>query len=152
MRDKTLSADSSCLHRALRIAHLASRIPHHAREAAFTLIELLAVLAIIATLLMLAVPRYFSSVDKSKEAVLKENLYQIRDAIGKYYADKGRYPESVETLASEKYLRKVPLDPITESASTWVAVAPEDPQKGGVFDVKSGAQGNATDGTTYGEW
>ncbi len=123
-----------------------------AKKFGFTLIELLAVLAIIATLLMLAVPRYFSSVDKSKEAVLKENLYQMRDAIGKYYADKGRYPESVETLAIEKYLRKVPLDPITESASTWEAVPPEDPQKGGVFDVKSGAQGTATDGTTYGEW
>jgi general secretion pathway protein G len=116
------------------------------------LIELLAVLAIIATLLMLAVPRYFSSVDKSKEAVLKENLYQMRDAIGKYYADKGRYPESVEVLAGEKYLRKVPLDPITESAATWVIVPPEDAQKGGVFDVKSGAQGKASDGTLYGEW
>ena len=123
-----------------------------AKKFGFTLIELLAVLAIIATLLMLAVPRYFSSVDKSKEAVLKENLYQMRDAIGKYYGDRGKYPESVEALATEKYLRKVPLDPITESASTWVAVAPEDPQKGGVFDVKSGAQGKATDGTTYGEW
>jgi len=123
-----------------------------AANSGFTLIELLVVLAIIATLLMLAVPRYFTSVDRSKEAVLKENLFQMRDAIGKYYGDKGKYPESVEALATEKYLRKVPLDPITESASTWVAVAPEDPQKGGVFDVKSGAQGKATDGTTYGEW
>ena len=132
-----------------------SRITNHAshcREAAFTLIELLAVLAIIATLLTLALPRYFSSVDKSKEAVLKENLYQMRDAIGKYYADKGKYPESVEALATEKYLRKVPLDPITESATTWVAVPPEDLQKGGVYDVKSGAQGKALDGTAYGEW
>ena len=118
----------------------------------FTLIELLAVLAIVATLLTLALPRYFSSVNKSKEAVLKENLYQMRDAIGKYYADKGKYPESVDALASEKYLRKVPLDPITESATTWVPVPPEDPQKGGVFDVRSGAQGKAMDGTPYGEW
>ena len=118
----------------------------------FTLIELLVVLAIIGTLLMLAVPRYFSSIDHAKEAVLKENLYQMRDAIGKYYADKGKYPESVETLAAEKYLRKVPVDPITESAVTWVAVPPEDPQKGGVFDVKSGAQGKAQNGTAYGEW
>jgi len=123
-----------------------------AADPGFTLIELLAVLAIIATLLTLAVPRYFSSVDKSKEAVLKENLYQMRDAIGKYYADKGKYPESVESLATEKYLRRVPLDPVTESATTWVAVPPEDPQKGGVFDVKSGAQGKATDGTAYGDW
>ena len=122
------------------------------RQSGFTLIELLAVLAIVATLLTLALPRYFSSVDKSKEAVLKENLYQMRDAIGKYYADKGKYPESVDALATEKYLRKVPLDPITESATTWLVVPPEDPQKGGVYDVKSGAQGNALDGTAYGDW
>lgn len=122
------------------------------RQFAFTLIELLAVLAILATLLLLAVPRYFGSVDRSKEAVLKENLFQMRDAIGKYYADKGRYPESIETLAAEKYLRKVPVDPITESAATWIAVPPEDPQKNGVFDVRSGAQGKATDGTAYTEW
>ena len=118
----------------------------------FTLIELLVVLAIIGTLLMLAVPRYFSSVDKSKEAVLKENLYQMRDAIGKYYGDKGKYPESLDALATEKYLRKVPTDPITESAATWVVVPPDDPQKGGVYDVKSGAQGNASDGSVYVEW
>ena len=118
----------------------------------FTLIELLVVLAIVATLLTLALPRYYSSVDRSKEAVLKENLFQMRDSIGKYYADKGKYPESVETLATEKYLRKVPLDPITESATTWIAVPPEDPLKGGVFDVKSGAQGKATDGTEFSAW
>lgn len=122
------------------------------RREGFTLIELLVVLAIVATLLMLAVPRYFSSVDKSKETVLKENLYQLRDAIGKYYADKGKYPESLETLAAERYLRKLPLDPITENAATWVTVPPDDPQKGGVYDVKSGAQGRALDGTAYTEW
>jgi len=118
----------------------------------FTLIELLVVLAIVGTLLMLAVPRYFGSVDRSREAVLKENLYQMRDAISKYYADRGRYPESIEALATERYLRKVPTDPVTDSASTWVVVAPEDPQKGGVYDVRSGAQGNAKDGTPYGNW
>ena len=122
------------------------------RRSGFTLIELLAVLAIVATLLTLALPRYFKSVDRSKEAVLKENLYQMRDAIGKYYADKGKYPESIEALASEQYLRKVPLDPITESTSSWVVVEPPDPQKGGVYDVKSGAQGQALDGSTYVEW
>ena len=118
----------------------------------FTLIELLVVMAIIAVLLTLAVPRYFGSMDKSKEAVLKEDLFQLRDAIGKYYGDKGKYPESLEALATEKYLRKVPVDPITESATTWVVVAPEDPQKGAVYDVKSGAQGKATDGSVYAEW
>lgn len=110
------------------------------------------VLAIIATLLMLAVPRYYSSVDRSKEAVLKENLFQMRDAIGKYYGDRGKYPETVEALATEKYLRRLPLDPITESATTWVVVPPEDPLKGGVYDVKSGAQGKGLDGTDYSTW
>jgi general secretion pathway protein G len=118
----------------------------------FTLIELLIVMAIIAVLLTVAVPRYFGSLEKSKEAVLREDLYQLRDAIGKYYGDKGKYPESIETLASEKYLRKVPVDPITESASTWVAVPPADPQKSGLYDVKSGAQGKASDGSIYAEW
>ena len=118
----------------------------------FTLIELLVVLAIIATLLTIAVPRYYASLDRSKEAVLKENLYQLRDAIGKYYADKGKYPESLEALATDKYLRKVPLDPITDSAATWQVVAPVDPQKGGVFDVKSGAPGKASDNTEFSQW
>jgi general secretion pathway protein G len=118
----------------------------------FTLIELLVVMAIIAVLLTLAVPRYFGSLDRSKEAVLKEDLFQLRDAIGKYYGDKGKYPESLEALATEKYLRKVPVDPITESATTWVVVAPEDPQKGAVYDVKSGAQGKASDGSVFAEW
>jgi general secretion pathway protein G len=116
------------------------------------LIELLVVMAIIALLLSLAIPRYFGSLERSKEAVLREDLFQLRDAIGKYYGDKGKYPDSLDALASEKYLRKVPVDPITESATTWVTVAPEDPQKGGVYDVKSGAQGKATDGTVYAEW
>ena len=122
------------------------------RAAGFTLIELLVVMAIIATLLMLAVPRYFASEQRAKEAVLKENLYQLRDALGKYYADKGKYAESLDTLASEKYLRAVPVDPITESATTWVAVRPEDPQKDGVADVRSGAPGRAADGTLYSDW
>ena len=122
------------------------------RARGFTLIELLVVMAIIAVLLTLAVPRYFGSMDRSKEAVLKEDLFQLRDAIGKYYGDKGKYPESLEALATEKYLRKVPVDPITESATTWVVVAPEDPQKGAVYDVKSGAQGKASDGSIYSEW
>jgi general secretion pathway protein G len=109
------------------------------RAGGFTLIELLVVLAVLATLLTLAVPRYFGSIDKSKEAVLKENLHQMREAIGRYYADKGRYPETLEALAADKYLRKVPLDPITDSAATWIVVAPADPQKGGIYDVKSGS-------------
>jgi general secretion pathway protein G len=123
---------------------------NHARG--FTLIELIVVLAIVATLLTLAVPRYFNSVDRSREAVLKENLHQVRDAIGKYYADKGKYPDSLDALAAEKYLRKVPIDPITESTATWIIVPPDDPAKGAVFDIKSGAQGKALDGTAFVEW
>jgi general secretion pathway protein G len=118
----------------------------------FTLIELLVVMTVIALLLTLAVPRYFGSLDKSKEAVLKEDLYQLRDAIGKYYGDKGRYPDTLEALATEKYLRKMPVDPMTDSATSWVVVAPEDPQKGGVYNVKSGAQGTSSDGSVYAEW
>lgn len=122
------------------------------RTRAFTLIELIVVLAIVATLLTLALPRYFSSIDRSKEAVLKENLYQVRDAIGKYYGDKGEYPESLEALAAEKYLRKVPIDPITESSTTWVIVPPEVLERSGVYEIKSGAQGVASDGTPFSDW
>ena len=118
----------------------------------FTLIELLLVLAVIATLLTIAVPRYWASLDRSKEAVLKENLYQMRDAIGKYYGDKGKYPDSLEALASDKYLHKIPLDPITESATTWIPVPPPDPQKTGVYDVRSGAPGKGLDGTDFSTW
>jgi general secretion pathway protein G len=122
------------------------------RRRGFTLIELLVVLAVIATLLTLALPRYLGSIDKSKEAVLRENLYQVREAISRYYADKGRYPESLETLVEAKYLRGVPLDPVTESSATWVAVTPPDPEKTGIYDVRSGAAGTAIDGTEYQRW
>ncbi len=122
------------------------------RRRGFTLIELLVVLAIVATLLTLALPRYFSSVEKSKEAVLKENLFQLRDAISRYHADRGRYPETLEALAADKYLRRVPLDPLTESAATWLVVPPEDLQRGGVFDVRSGAPGRGMDGTEFVQW
>ncbi|HEY8252029.1 MAG TPA: prepilin-type N-terminal cleavage/methylation domain-containing protein [Burkholderiales bacterium] len=123
-----------------------------ARRNGFTLIELLVVLAVIATLLTLALPRYFGSLERSKDAVLKENLHQMREAISLYYADKGRYPETLEALAAEKYLRRVPLDPITDSSVSWIAVAPEDPQKSGVFDVRSGAPGAGADGIEYARW
>jgi general secretion pathway protein G len=119
----------------------------------FTLIELLVVMAIVATLLTIAVPRYFKSVDRSREAVLKENLFQIRDAIGKYHADKGKYPESLQALATEQYLRKVPLDPVTQSETTWVVMPiPGATDVLAVFDVRSGAPGKAVDGTEYATW
>lgn len=122
------------------------------RRRGFTLIELLVVLTILAVLLTIAVPRYFGSVDKSKEAVLRENLFQLRDAISHYYADKGKYPDTLDALAEDKYLRRVPLDPITDSDKTWILIAPSDPQKGGVFDVKSGAPGKSRDGADYSAW
>ncbi len=109
-------------------------------------------MAIIATLLTLAVPRYFGSVDRAKEAVLKQNLTTLRDTIDKYHGDSGRYPDSLDELVAKKYLRNVPLDPLTDSAATWVIVLPEDPGKGMVYDVRSGAQGKASDGTSYGDW
>ncbi len=109
-------------------------------------------LAVLATLLTLAVPRYFGSIDKSKEAVLKENLVQMREAISRYHADKGRYPETLETLAAERYLYKVPLDPVTDSAATWIVVPPRDPEKSGVYDVRSGAPGKGIDGREYVQW
>ena len=119
------------------------------RARGFTLIELLVVFTVIALLLTIAVPRYFGSIDKSKEAVLRENLNQMRDAISRYYADKGKYPESLDALASDKYLRRVPLDPITESDKTWVIVQPQDAQKGGVYDIRSGAPGSTKDGKAF---
>ena len=122
------------------------------RARGFTLVELLIVLAVLATLLTIVVPRYYTSVQRAKEAVLKENLFQVRDAIGKYHADKGRYPESLEALALEKYLRNVPQDPITESAGTWVLVPAADPTLPGVWDVRSGASGKAVDGTEFSSW
>jgi len=119
------------------------------RRRGFTLVELLVVLSIVALLLTLAVPRYFGSLDKSKETVLRENLNQTRDAISRYYADKGKYPESLDALVADKYLRALPLDPVTESDKTWVIVQPEDPHKGGVYDVKSGAPGKMKDGREF---
>ncbi len=122
------------------------------RRRGFTLVELLVVFAIIALLLTLALPRYFGSLDRSKETVLRENLNQMRDAISRYHADKGRYPESLDRLAAERYLRAVPLDPITESNRTWQVVAPPDAQTSGIYDIRSGAAGRAQDGTEYVQW
>jgi general secretion pathway protein G len=118
----------------------------------FTLIELLVVMAIIAVLLTIALPRYFHSVDKAKEAVLKEDLAQMRIAIDQYHADRGKYPDRLEDLVDKKYLRSIPPDPITESTSTWVAIPPSDPTLGQVYDIKSGAPGTAMDGKQYGDW
>ena len=122
------------------------------RRGGFTLIELLVVLAVVATLLALAVPRYFSSLEKSREAVLHQNLAMLRETLDKYYADTGRYPDALDELVSGKYLRSVPLDPITDSNATWIAIPPEEAEMSGVYDVRSGAEGVARDGTAYRSW
>ena len=118
----------------------------------FTMIELLVVLAILALLLTLATPKYFSGVDRAKEAVLKQDLAAAREAIDKFYGDQARYPGTLEELVQRKYLRAVPVDPITESAETWIIVPAADGLPGGVYDLHSGAPGNAMDGTLYGDW
>jgi general secretion pathway protein G len=121
-------------------------------RAGFTLIELIVVMAIVALLVSIAVPRYFGSLQKSRETVLLQTLAATRDALDKFYGDTGKYPESLDTLVGKRYLRALPVDPITESAATWTIVPPEDPQKGGVYDLHSGADGNGRDGKPYRDW
>jgi len=118
----------------------------------FTLIELLVALAIVALLLSIVVPRYMGSLGRAEEGVLKENLFSLRDAIDKHFADTGRYPASLDDLVAKKYLRSIPTDPITQSATTWLVVAPADSQLGSVYDVKSGARGTGRDGKPYDQW
>ncbi len=123
------------------------------RKRGFTLIELLVVLGIVALLLTLAVPRFFPSVDKTKETILLDNLRNTRAVIDQYHADTGRYPDSLEQLVEKKYLARVPVDPVTESDATWVVVPPEaDGEPGAVYDIRSGAPGNGRDGRPYAEW
>lgn len=115
----------------------------------FTLIELLIALAIMALMLSIVAPRYFAGLARADEAVLKKNLFILRDAIDKHFADTGRYPASLEDLAAKKYVRAIPTDPITGSDNTWVIVPPADATLGAVYDVKSGAAGQARDGKPY---
>lgn len=115
----------------------------------FTLIEMLVVMAIIALLLAIATPRYTSSLERSKEVALEENLKVMRVSMDRFYSDKGRYPDTLEELVELKYLRAVPLDPVTESATTWVPVPSREPEVKGIVDVKSGAQGSMRDGRRY---
>jgi general secretion pathway protein G len=111
------------------------------KKLGFTLVELMVVLTVIALLLSVVVPDYVGRVRHSEETVLHENLALLRDALDKHYADAGRYPASLDDLVSKRYLRAIPQDPITQSASTWIAVPPNDREKGGVYDVHSSAKG-----------
>ena len=118
----------------------------------FTLLELLVVMAIIATLLTLAVPRYFRSLQRSREAVLKQDLTTLRESIDKFYGDTGKYPQALAALVEKHYLRSVPVDPIARTADKWVVVNSDDPEDNGVKDVKSGAEGKGENGVPYAAW
>jgi len=122
------------------------------RLRAFTLIELLVVLGIVALLLTLAVPRFFPSIDATRETILEENLRNTRAIIDQYKADTGRYPDSLEQLVEKKYLRELPMDPITESRETWIVEPPQEEEQGEVGNIKSGAPGNGRKGKPYAEW
>ena len=124
------------------------------RYRGFTLIELIVVMAIVALLASIAAPRYFASLHKSKETALLQSLTTLRDAIDQYAADKGRYPESLQELASARYVRSIPEDPLTASTESWVELPPPtDMQASGrVWDVRSGAAGRGSDGRLYADW
>lgn len=122
-------------------------------KSGFTLIEILVVLAIIATLLSLVTPRYFDSINRSKEKILKNDLIVIREAIDKYYSDKNVFPDTLQDLVLDKYLSAVPEDPVTESTFTWLIVPPQDIEaKGLMYDIHSGSPDVASDGSHYADW
>jgi general secretion pathway protein G len=129
----------------------------------FTLLELIIVIAIIGILAAIAMPKLMHTPDKAKEAVLRTDLRTFRDVIDQYYADKGKYPETLEALVEDDYLRAIPVDPMTKSADSWVAVyeepdidagAPEsdDEAQPGIMDVHSGSELTGSDGRAYSEW
>ncbi len=123
----------------------------------WTLIELLVVMTLIAVLTTMAMVQYRNSIQASKEAVLKADLFHMREAIDQYYADKGNYPASLQSLVTDGYLRAIPVDPVTRSADTWTTTPadldPNSPNASpGIYDVKSGADGVALDGTRYADW
>ena len=123
----------------------------------FTLIELLIVIALITILASMGIVQYRNSVQSAKEAILRTDLFRMRDAIDQYYADKTKYPASLDALVSDGYMRKIPEDPMTKSADTWQTV-PAEPDPGnpsaepGIYDVKSGASGTGLDGSAYSDY
>ena len=119
----------------------------------FTLIELMVVMAIIAVLLTIAAPRYFQHLDRAREATLRQTLAVVRDAIDKFHGDTGKYPETIDELVPKRYLRAVPVDPITDSTQTWVLLPPPAANGNGkLWDLKSGAEGDGADGKPYADW
>lgn len=117
----------------------------------FTLIELLVVMAALGLLLAISVPRYTEHVDRTREVVLRQNLAALRDSIDKFYSDRGRFPAALQELVQARYLRQIPLDPISDRADTWILIPPAGATTG-VADVRSGAPGSARDGTAYASW
>ncbi len=122
------------------------------RRRGFTLVELLVVMAIIAMLLTIAVPRYFRSLERSREAVLKQDLTTLRESIDRFYGDTGKYPPTLASLVDKHYLRSIPVDPIVKATDKWVVVNSDDPEDGGIQDVRSGAEGKGENGVPYGAW
>ena len=125
--------------------------------AGFTLVELLVVISMISILAAMGVVQYRNSVRRTEEATLKKGLFEMRDVIDQYYADKGKYPSSLDALVSDGYMRKIPVDPITKSTDTWQTVPAEaDPAnpsaQPGIYNVKSGAPGTSLDGSAYADW
>ncbi len=126
-------------------------------QTGFTLIELMIVMVLIVILASIGLTVYGNSVTRAKEATLKEDLFRMRDAIDQYYADKNKYPPTLGALVEEKYMRAVPVDPFTNSSETWATTASE-PEPGnpsaepGVYDVKSGSDATALDGSRYADW
>jgi general secretion pathway protein G len=123
----------------------------------FTLIELMIVMALIVVLASIGLAMHQNSQTRAREAVLKEDLFRLRDAIDQYYADKNMYPQSLDALVSDKYLRAIPVDPFTQSADTWQTTMSEsDPTnpsaQPGIYDVKSGSDRTGLDGSQYSTW
>jgi general secretion pathway protein G len=126
-------------------------------DGGFTMIELLVVMFLISVLAAMGMAQYRNSVTYSRESVLKEDLFRMRDAIDQYYADKGQYPSTLDALVSDGYVRKIPDDPFTHSSTSWQTIPAEpDPNnptaEAGVYDVKSGSDATAIDGTRYADW
>ena len=118
----------------------------------FTLIELLVVMTIIGVLLTLAVPRYFRTVQRSKETVLRRDLSVVRESIDRFYGDLGLYPDTLTALVEKHYIRSVPVDPFTKSAETWLLVPSEDPDHPGLRDIHSGSPDSGSDGSPFVSW
>lgn len=121
------------------------------RNIGFTLVELMLVLFVVALLASIAAPVLTQTIRQARETTLKENLYVMRKAIDDYRADTGRYPDSLSILTEKRYIRKVPVDPLTERADTWVEIHSEE-QLSGILDVRSGSEDKSYDGTAYSEW